>query len=42
MLILIIFVCINGLWRMDQKPAPDYSEIRQLFDRSLAGEITTD
>ena len=33
MLILIIFVCINGLWRMDQKPAPDYSEIRQLFEQ---------
>ena len=33
MLLLIIFVCINGLWRMDQKPAPDYSEIRQLFEQ---------
>ena len=33
MLFLLIFVCINSLLRMDQPPAPDYSEIRQLFEQ---------
>ena len=32
-LLLIILVCVNLLTRMDQKPAPDYSEIRQLFEQ---------
>ena len=32
-LILIIIACINSLWKMDQPAAPDYSEIRQLFEQ---------
>ena len=32
-LFLLIFVCINSLLRMDQPAAPDYSEIRQLFEQ---------
>ena len=32
-LLLIIFFCINSLTKMDKAPAPDYSEIRQLFEQ---------
>ena len=32
-LFLLIFVCINSLLRMDQPPAADYSEVRQLFEQ---------
>ena len=31
-LLLIIFFCISSLTKMDKAPAPDYSEIRQLFE----------
>ena len=32
-LALIILLCMNLLPRMDQKPTPDYSEIRQMFEQ---------
>ena len=32
-LALIILLCMNLLTRMDQKPTPDYSEIRQMFEQ---------
>ena len=32
-LLLIIFFCISSLTKMDKAPAPDYSEIRQLFEQ---------
>ena len=32
-LALIIFLCMNLISRMDQKPAPDYSQIRQMFEQ---------
>ena len=33
LLALIIFLCMNWIWQMDKAPAPDYSEIRQLFEQ---------
>ena len=39
LLILLIFFCINSLLRMDQPAAPDYSEIRQLFEQEKVEEF---
>ena len=33
LLALVIVLCMNWLWQMDRTPAPDYSEIRQMFEQ---------
>ena len=39
-LLLVIFLCVSWLWRMEQTPAPAYSEIRQMFEQEKVESFT--